>query len=36
MFQQGEVTFLDFERLVSVAEFDMAYLDYEGPFLNRA
>ncbi len=36
MFQQGEVTFLDFERLVSAAEFDMAYLDYSGPFLNRA
>jgi CRP-like cAMP-binding protein len=36
IFQQGEVTFLDFERLVLVAEFDMAYLDYEGPFLNLA
>jgi Mn-dependent DtxR family transcriptional regulator len=36
IFQQGEVLFLDFGRLVSLAECDMAYLDYEGPFLNLA
>lgn len=33
-FQKGRVTFDDFERLKTVAEFDTAYLDQEGPLLR--
>lgn len=33
-FQKGRVTFDDFERLVTLAAFDTAYLDQEGPLLR--
>ena len=33
-FQKGQVTFLDFGRLVELAEFDRSYLDHEGPLLR--
>jgi CRP-like cAMP-binding protein len=32
-FQQGQVTFHDFDRLVEIADFDRAYLDHDGPLL---
>lgn len=34
-FQRGWVSFDDYERLVSFAEFDHAYLDLDGPMLGR-
>ncbi len=33
-FQKGHVTFDDFNGLVMLAEFDMAYLDHDGPLLR--
>ena len=33
-FRNGEVRFVDFERLKEMAAFDMAYLDQEGPLLR--
>ncbi len=33
-FQRGRVTIHDFDRLVELAGFDMAYLDHEGPLLK--
>lgn len=33
-FQQGQVTFHDFNGLVELAGFDKAYLDHEGPLLK--
>ena len=33
-FQKGQVTILDFEGLVDLAEFDRSYLDQEGPLLR--
>ena len=33
-FQQGQVTFDDFERLVALTDFDKAYLDHDGPLLR--
>lgn len=33
-FQQGKVTFDDFEGLVTFAEFDRHYLDHEGPLMK--
>ena len=33
-FQQGQVTFQDFDGLVALADFDTAYLDQEGPLLK--
>jgi CRP-like cAMP-binding protein len=33
-FQKGQVRFLDFDRLVDLAEFDRSYLDQEGPLLR--
>ena len=33
-FHKGKVTFLDFDGLVAVAEFDRSYLDQEGPLLR--
>ena len=33
-FQQGQVTFHDFDRLVDVADFNRAYLDHDGPLLT--
>ena len=32
-FQNGQVTFLDFDGLVALADFDTAYLDHEGPLM---
>lgn len=32
-FQKGMVTFLDIKALIAFADFDMAYLDQEGPLL---
>jgi len=33
-FQKGEVQFDDFERLVTLADFDRGYLDHDGPLLR--
>jgi CRP-like cAMP-binding protein len=33
-FQHGHVTFLDIEGLVEVADFDLHYLDHEGPMMK--
>lgn len=33
-FQKGRVAILDFEGLVTLADFDKAYLDHEGPLLK--
>ncbi len=33
-FQKGKVTIHDFDRLVDLVEFDLAYLDQEGPLLQ--
>jgi CRP-like cAMP-binding protein len=33
-FRSGQVIFDDFERLVALAEFDIAYLDQDGPLLK--
>jgi len=33
-FQNGQVTFNDFDGLVALADFDRAYLDHEGPLLK--
>ena len=33
-FQKGQVTIHDFDGLVTLAEFDRAYLDQEGPLLR--
>ena len=33
-FQRGHVTFEDFDRLKTLASFDTAYLDHEGPLLK--
>ena len=33
-FQQGQVTFQDFDGLVALADFDTAYLDHDGPLLK--
>jgi len=33
-FQHGQVTFEDLEGLVALADFDMTYLDHEGPLLK--
>ncbi len=33
-FQQGHVTFDDFDGLVTLADFDKAYLDHDGPLLR--
>ena len=33
-FQHGQVTFDDFEGLVTIAEFDRHYLDHEGPLMK--
>lgn len=33
-FQDGQVTFHDYSRLVALAEFDPAYLDQIGPLLK--
>lgn len=33
-FQHGKVTIHDFEGLVELADFDIAYLDHEGPLLK--
>lgn len=33
-FQQGRVTFEDFDGLVTLADFDKAYLDHDGPLLK--
>ncbi len=33
-FQRSHVTFDDFDRLVTLADFDKAYLDHDGPLLN--
>lgn len=33
-FQKGEVQFDDYERLVTLADFDRGYLDHEGPLLR--
>ena len=32
-FQNGQVTFQDFDGLVALADFDTAYLDHEGPLM---
>ncbi len=34
IFQQGQVTFEDFDGLVAFADFDRAYLDHDGPLLR--
>ncbi|WP_372806562.1 Crp/Fnr family transcriptional regulator, partial [Loktanella salsilacus] len=33
-FQKGQVEILDFKGLVALAEFDLGYLDHEGPLLR--
>ena len=33
-FQKGQVTVHDFDRLVELAEFDVGYLDHDGPLLR--
>lgn len=33
-FRRGKVSFLDFNALVALADFDTAYLDHEGPLLR--
>lgn len=33
-FHQGKVTFVDFEGLVTLADFDRHYLDHEGPLMK--
>jgi CRP-like cAMP-binding protein len=33
-FQHGQVTFDDFDGLVTIAEFDWHYLDHEGPLMR--
>ena len=33
-FQRSHVTFDDFDRLVTLADFDKTYLDHDGPLLN--
>ncbi len=33
-FRNGEVTFDDFDQLVKAADFDAAYLDYDGPMMK--
>ena len=33
-FRNGRVTFDDFDRLVTLADFDKAYLDHDGPLLR--
>lgn len=33
-FQQGQVTFDDFDGLVTFADFDRAYLDHDGPLMK--
>jgi CRP-like cAMP-binding protein len=33
-FQRGQVTFDDFDGLVTIAEFDWHYLDHEGPLMR--
>jgi hypothetical protein len=33
-FRNKYVQFLDFDRLVALAEFDKAYLDHDGPLLR--
>lgn len=33
-FQKGRVTFVDFDGLVALADFDQAYLDQDGPLLR--
>ena len=33
-FRNGQVTFDDYERLVTLANFDKAYLDQDGPLLR--
>ncbi len=35
-FRNGRVVFDDFDRLVTLCDFDMAYLDYEGPVLKTS
>ena len=33
-FQQGKVTFCDFDGLVTLADFDKHYLDHDGPLMK--
>ncbi len=34
-FQNGQVVFGDFEKLVAFADFDRGYLDHDGPLLRQ-